>query len=455
MKRVGGYAVGILFAVAIGVLLATGIRSGILFQFDQDEFAHAHVTYLLSHGSAPYKDFLMTYTPVFHTLLAPVFYFAGYSLKSMYLARWFMALLFLIRVIVSGWIAYKIFGKWIAAIFVLLFLANPFTIYTAMQIRPDNLMMLLFTIGCALYISKKYFWSGFLLAISTIVLLKIAPSILVIGAFVLFQKHARRLFFTGLFIPMLLFGTSISRGMVQQVIRDPYAINQSVAFPLPIYHFYELGKSALFDLYGNAWARLPIFELLFLLFGFVGIFFIKKHHPAQWILAGCLVAQGVSLFFVRSVFIQYFLPVTWLIDLFAAVTMVRLARFRILLVLFLLVFSLFIYDSVNANIARSGSTSNPQTTWLTAVWKDVPPNASVYPNIPFRPLVYPLMYGYYFHDLPPIVTRRLPPLVAALKKNPPEYILQTYEWKALPQDFFPYVFDNYHETVKGVFVRNK
>jgi hypothetical protein len=121
------------------------------------------------------------------------------------------------------------------------------------------------------------------------------------------------------------------------------------------------------------------------------------------------------------------------------------------IILLLLVFS---FDSANANISRSHTVSNDLTRWLTRIWNRVPVNAASYPNIPFRPLAYPLPFGYYFHDLPLPIIRRLPPLTATLEKNKPAYILQTYEWNALPQDFFIYVDDRYHKIDTDVFVRN-
>lgn len=472
-KRIASWCLGILFALIIGVLLATGIQSGIHFQFDQDELAHAQVSYLLTHGLVPYRHFFMTYTPVFHFIISPVFLLKGYSLDAMTLARFVMVGMFLLRVAASVWIAYHVFGKKVTAVFLLFFLIDPFTMYTAMQIRPDNLMMLLSTVGIALLLyahGKRrlgyVFWSGILLTTSGIVLMKIVPTLAVICVALLWHGYKNRewqsvkVFLLGSIIPILLFFTyttisGTTNEMVQEVVRDSYAINQSVAFPIPISHFYAPSKSALFDLYGAAYTRLPYFELALLTLAVIGLFLIRRTSSLfQWILGGSLIAQGITLSFVHSVFIQYFLPITWLVTLFAAYAVVKMVRGPVLLTLLIIILSFVSYDSVRANISRSYAVSNPTITWLTTVWKEVPDNASVYPNIPFRPLVYPLTFGYYFHDLPASVTNRLPPLVTTLERSQVQYILQTYEWRALPQNFFPYVYDRFHEVTPIVFIRN-
>ena len=476
----------------MGAVLATGIRSGILFQFDPDEFAHAQVSYLLLHGYIPYRQFFMTYTPLFHLTMAPVFWLSGYTMYAMTMMRWCMAALFLLRILLAGWLALRIFGKRIAALFLLLFLLNPFTVYTSMQMRPDNLMMLLFTAGLVVLVSAfekrrlhNFFWSGALLSTSALVLMKIAPSIAVIGIALCIWAMLRRrwqylyVFVLGCILPVLIFFLSTTaagttNAMFRQVFRDSYAINQSVAFPIPLTHYYESGNPALFDLYGSGWVRLPYVEQTLLILGAIGILialFAKAtnvHHGRDFrilhlLLAGALIAQAASLIFVHSVFIQYFLPITWLVDLFAAVaigTVVQLAKrwklLWIIAIVELIIFlSVYTADSVRANIERSHSTSNSAQAWVIDMWNRFPEDAIIYPNIPFRPLAYPLTFGYYFHDLPVSVTSRLSALVPTLEQHQVQYLVETYEWKALPADFFPYVSGNYHQIAPDEYIRNE
>lgn len=471
-KRIVSWSLGIVGSIVLGVLLATGIRSGLFFQFDQDELAHAQVSYLLTHSLVPYRQFFMTYTPVFHFLISPIFLVAGYSLTGMSAARAVMILFLLLRTVALAWIAHRVFGRRVALLSILLFLVDPFTMYSAMQIRPDNLMMLLATVGLAflVYAFEKqkltyFFWSGILLSASVLVLMKIAPTLAVVAIAIVwygYKKHTWLFvkgFLLGCMFPILLFfayttTAGTTHEMIQEVVRDSYAINQSVAFPIPVGHFFEPGKSALFDLYGEAWTRLPYVELVMLFLAALGVLFTRLSSPRfQIVLAGSLVAQGVALALVHSVFIQYFLPITWLVNIFAAYALVRIVRGLVLWVVVIALLSLVSVDSARANILRSYAMSNQTMAWLTDVWKIVPEDASVYPNIPFRPLVYPLTFGYYFHDLPPSVTNRLPPLVETLKKNNVAYILQTYEWRALPQNFFLYVYDSFNKIRPDVFVR--
>lgn len=492
-KSIASWSLGILLAIGIGILLATGIRSGVLFQLDRDEFVHAQFSYLLLHGIIPYRQFFMTYTPIFDWFITPIFIRVGYTMSAMSLVRWLMVAIFLLRIVASGWIVLRIFGKRVAALFIFLFLMDPFTMYTSMQIRPDNLMMLLFTAGIAflVYALAKhkfgyFFWSGMLLATSGLVLIKIAPSLVVIWVAILLYGHTRqyypsvKVFSLGFVLPVVIFFLFTTfmgntNEMLQQVIKDSYAINQSQAFPIPIKHFLESNNPGLYDLYGEAWTRLPYFEQAMLALAAVGLLLVlctklKRLHASQpdasivaYILAGSLIVQVASLTVVHSMNIQYFLPLTWLVDVFVAIAVMQFARvlaqwkilYAVGIIELIIFLSLGFYDSTKANISRSRSTTNASTEWITTMWARVPENVTAYPNIPFRPLAYPLTFGYYFVDLPPSVISHLPPLVSTLEKNHVQYILQTYDWKAQPQDFFPYISEKYHQIDSDVYIRNE
>src|SRR6266542_5853646 len=63
--------------VILLVLRPYGLRIWLLQtrQFDQDEFEHLHVAWLVSKGSLPYLDFFEPHTPWFHFFLSPFYGF--------------------------------------------------------------------------------------------------------------------------------------------------------------------------------------------------------------------------------------------------------------------------------------------------------------------------------------------------------------------------------------------
>ena len=482
---------GVPGAAIIGVLLATIIRSGLFYQLNPDELAHAHVSYLLLHGYTPYTEFLMTYTPVFNWIIAPALIIRGYTLEAMETIRWVMVVAFLLRFLLAGIFVVRVFGKRIAALFVLLFLLDPFTVFTAMQVRPDNLMMLLYTAGLVALEhglrSKRQryiFLSGFLFASSGVVLLKIIPSLVVLWCFVVwYAKKVRsrfvfRSFTQGFLLPLLLFLTyTVATGsttvMMQQVFMDAYAINKSIAFPEPLSNFYNVHNPFIYGVPGRPlWAfelSLPILAAVGLCVMMLERFMHRRTAGSsairfmQYVCAVSLIVQSGALLLVHSPFIQYFLPISWLFALFASVGIIQVLRrispWKPLYVISIIGLSVIawvlVLRSIKSNIGRSQS-DNSISIWVPGIvktWSRVPADKAVYPNMVFRPLAYPLAFGYYFHDLPRSIIRRLPPLVATLEQNKVPYMQRTYEWNALPPEFHMYVAAKYKPISKDLYIR--
>ena len=55
------------------VILGVWSYFAALHAFDDDEFQHAHIAWLLWKGVVPYRDFFEHHSPLYHLLVCPVF----------------------------------------------------------------------------------------------------------------------------------------------------------------------------------------------------------------------------------------------------------------------------------------------------------------------------------------------------------------------------------------------
>ena len=127
------------------------VLSGYRFQFNSDELFNANVTYLLLKGLRPYVDFYLIYAPILHWLLAPVFLLFGFTFKAVSMARIVMIVFFLIRLFLMFLLVTKVFGKRTGLLFILFYLLNPFVVFAEMQIRPENMMLVFFTLALLIF----------------------------------------------------------------------------------------------------------------------------------------------------------------------------------------------------------------------------------------------------------------------------------------------------------------
>jgi len=241
----------VIYCVIILVLTASIVNSGLNYQYDIDELFHTQITYLLIKGYKPFVDFFSIHSPIFHTLLIPIYKVKGFSFDAIYVARITMVFLFILRSFLSFILVKKVLSTRTALIFLPLFLFDPFTVFAGMQIRPDNLMMLLFTLGLlfltiSLTKASKIASTiaGVTLATTLLVSLKIVPSvatvILLFSIYCFLKKKRRDLlqFTIGLVLPVLIFIIIfLTQGnlpqMIQQVFFDARKINEGLLYPSP------------------------------------------------------------------------------------------------------------------------------------------------------------------------------------------------------------------------------
>ncbi|MCX8009136.1 MAG: glycosyltransferase family 39 protein [Patescibacteria group bacterium] len=413
----------VVLILIFGLLLYTVLRSALLYQFDNDEYYHSQIVYLLNHGNTMYTSFYTPYTPIFYWLLQPVFHGFGYDgFHALYAARVVMIGLFLFRLLMVFLIV-RLLVSWKAGFFaVFLTILDPFMVMSGMQIRPDSLMLFVFVLAIFFYVQARkkdsgwlFFLSGILGAFSLGSLMKILPSIIpflgIAGISAFFRKRlmTEGLLFLGFFLGISgLFVTFMISGqfsdLIRQTIIDPFTVFSVFLYPVP-YGFYQRE--------GNMWIFGPwnrsipwmYAQLIAPLAGF-GIFAVvqkiqdRKSNPILrdmlLILFAALILQWIWIISVQSIFMQYYLPFHWIIAVLAGIGIAlifenkaqNLTRIFTYLGVFAF-FTIFTYGSIATNVFRSNIQSTETFKRIVSMWEMVPKDAPVFPTILFRPFVYP------------------------------------------------------------------
>lgn len=474
--RVFSYVIISLLAIP---LLYSIFLSGYHYVFDQDELNHVQLAYLYLNGQRPYLDIYNSfYTPVFEWVISPLFAVFGISFSTVYLARYFMIILFAIRVITSFLVVHRIFGRRIALLFLPMFLMDPFVIFSSMQIRPDNLMMTVYTVGFLFFTNavisptpRRYFTAGALLAASLLVLPKILPSIVLIAvSLFLFAAYGKKLSgiypaVLGFFLPVVLFCLyGIFTGSLTEIIRQSVLEAKAAysVFPvsIPLGNFYIPDN---FFVYGTMGKPLTWFFAWFLPYAataglLITVIDALKRRTLdargllRLILGSTLLLQWGSLFFLQVTFMQHYLPISWLYALFAAAAidalLIALTPYKrglagTKITLAVLCVALVI-TSIRTNIGRAKVDSKDLIKFISAIWDKVPEGSYTFPNMLFRPSMYPVTYGYHLGNVPSVILNRLPPIVASLQKYDVRFLLvDDYLMSKLAPDVQVYIKANY------------
>jgi len=198
---------------------------------------------------------------------------------------------------------------------------------------------------------------------------------------------------------------NIFPSIIQQIVYAPKQFNDMIRYPQDILNYLHSN----FVLYGSDGHPLTwMYELCLPLIAFAGMFtvflniksFGTKHRIIVWFTAACIL-QWTTLLFIRSVFIQYFLPVSWFLAVFAAYALSRfyveigvnriyrhIASFVGILVL---IGGLIV--SWKANNTRAMSSYASQKLYQESQWRIIPQTAVVYPGALFRLSTYPAGFG--------------------------------------------------------------
>jgi hypothetical protein len=481
MKRIVSYILITISAVAFLFLLFSVFQSGYGYQFDSDELHHANLVYLYTHGAIPFKDVYNSfYTPLFEWLITPVFLLFGFSFTTIAFTRYVMILLLIIRMVAAWVIIKQVFSRRAAFFFLPLFLFDPYLVFSGMQIRPDNFMMTVYTLSLmtlVLGIRKKnsnlLLLTGVLAGSSILIFMKVLPLVAVTGLALAWhyisQKNIRPLIYLGigLCIPFGLFalygvvnGTLLE--MYQELIVEPNAAYNVFRYPI---YFGAFNRPDNIYFYGTMGRPLPwVYVWILPLIGSMGLYHIahelltKTNHSnvdvVRKILCITLPIQWIVMFLVPSVFIQHYLPLNWLFAMFAAVviddflTVIKhhLCITGMCVCLLMGSYLALVQSSFICNLSRSGITSEGQgvTQLYEKRWSQIPPTEATFPNMLFRPALYPIPFGYFIGNVPESILNRLPSIPKVLEtKNVQHVILDEYALSLLPYETRTYITDHY------------
>lgn len=413
----------------IAALAYSVATSGIFYQYDADELTEVQQGYLLATGAKPYQDFYFIYTPIFPALLGFVLRHMGFTFGTIEFLRFSMAVLFGIRILFTVGIAFELFGSLAAWAFPVLLLLDPFTTFSGMQIRYDNLMLTVYTLGiflCIWAMKRKNLIllaiAGGLLAFSFLIMAKILPSLVVFlftfSMWSITRRKWRELFacISGGFIvallysvPFLLGGTFLS--MITQAFIAPRSFHASTLYPTYVGFLYQPDNIFIYGLPGRpltwvyAWG-LPIL-------GFAGAYaaIVSRLGRSPWRIADVVtVSMAVGLFmhwlllfFLPLVLAQYYLPISTYYALFGAASIAQAWQavqgrrgIRVGFFMALAVSVVFLVrTSFQANMARAKIDTHWTVAAYQKLWNIVPPDHAVFPEVLFRPIAYPLFAGYF------------------------------------------------------------
>lgn len=471
-------------------VLSSALWNGYVTHIDNDEFAHAHIAYLIAHGTLSYRDFFASvYTPLFHWFLIPFFSLLGYTVSAIPTVRLVMLLMYLVRLALIYAIAKQIWNKPTAWVAVILYLWDPFTVFTGMSIRPDNLMLTFF-LASVLSLIQGYkkgnngeFWiSGILAATSVLLLPKIAPSVLALMIGVLLVPHGfRKKALTGfiggaVIVAIAFFFYLVSTGIViqfwHQAIEKSFLLYGGHVNPVRLGFFYQPDNTWVYGFGGK-----PLVWIFACFLPFLGIagwyqtiqgLLERKQTALTPVTVGLLLSlglQGAILFTIPSVFIQYYLPLTCLFSLFGAAAIVYIYKLfkhgyskNVLLLCACCIYVVVSYNSIQANILRGTYNSDSeQIIAMTHLYDNIPQDAHVFPSALFRPMTYPVWYGLFWGDIPESLRDQYPDMLNVLQNDNIQYVLtNSYELPFYPTQVQTYIQTNFRPApgIESLWTRN-
>jgi Dolichyl-phosphate-mannose-protein mannosyltransferase len=477
-KRIGILAlVGLFFG-----LLYSVIQSGYHYQFDIDELFFTQYAYLYAHGFRPYLDvYTSVYPPIFQWITMPAFLLKGFTFDGIYTARMIMIGLYVLRLGFSFLFIKAVFNKRTAIFFLPLLLFDPFAVFTSMQYRPDNLMLVLYTVGLLLFVKaltntsqKHMFFAGVSFGAAILVLSKILPSVIVTSVILCIYcliKRQPKPFITlliGLCVPFLLFALYLlSQGMLQEAIRQILEVKflySNFVYPIPINSLLKPDNIFIYGTMGKpiTW----VYALCLAPLGVAGLYHamqtivVKSSDDRKkiiiLILGISLLCQWATLFIVQVAFMQHYMPVNWLFALFGAYAIDEMLMalkpkpfwHNAGILIIVVIFVNLSLASMRYNLFRSSITAADQIQGYQARWKQIPPEEAVFPSYFLRPSLYPVIYGGFIVNFPSVILNRLPNIPQLLEIKRPRLLLDDYTLFRLPDD--AQIFINAHyERVPG------
>ena len=212
--------------------------------------------------------------------------------------------------------------------------------------------------------------------------------------------------------------------MFLHVFLDPFRLNNSIPYPTWLGYFYFTNPT-IYGLEGKPMNWIFTWSLPVL--AFAGAYqnvvasTLKNSGLVKTILFLTLIFQWVSMLFINSVFIQYYIPLNWLYAVFAAYfindLLIKINGLvllqKILMISFMILFILLYKSSVEGNLARAKITSDPIIKEVKESWRIIPEDSPAFPDVVFRKPVYPVLWGSTFA---PYMRERYPQAFVSIEK---------------------------------------
>ncbi len=305
--------------------------------FDHDEFATIHTSWKILQGEKIYIDFFEHHNPLFYYSLSPIIGLLGENIHTIIAIRLIVFLLFLSILVVTYFIAKRIFNSDIAIISLLLLVTTFIFVTKAIEIRldvPETLCALLSIFLLLVFFEKKGFvyliLSSFLLGMAFLVFQLALFPIFIIGCLLLFELYKKNMLLRDVIIYAAAFLLTVAPYMIYLFCTNAF------------YNYFQLN----WILNMKFLLRFPPFDLLLqtysissilVVFYVIGLlFFIKTSNQMR--IAVLSLGVLLSVFFVRHPYPQYLMLAMPLIAMIAANAMYTILKNkRAVLFVFLIV----------------------------------------------------------------------------------------------------------------------
>lgn len=406
------------------VLLVFRLQISLTRFFDVDEFTYLHWAGDVVRGQKPYVDFFLFIPPGFLWFLSPIVRVFWENPDVLIAGRIVAFLIFLGILGGLGYLGVITRGKKHALLSMIILAFLPMPYDKLLEIRPDNLALLISLMGLISQIRGKNFWAGMAYSVSLLILPKTIPMVVV--ALLVTRKHFLS-FLLGLFVPFAVFGLWVlSLGDFGKVwyslTRLPFEANQIGKYFIMEPHLFFFPNMAF---YGGAGVTLGLIAnhavwIIGILAGVIALFI--QWSAAELLLSGsffALVYSYVEFFPLKHS--QYLIPIAVFISFYAATALSKLKEPVIFLILVL-----FVYIAWDVNRIKLTWTNTVQITQMRELVSMIPKESEVFDlegRLVFWKNSYPiccLPMGSFL----PLLSRKSPSLSNILETHKTPYIFQ-------------------------------
>jgi len=305
----------ITFAIIFSVVMLNVLHRG----FNRDEFESLHSAWEISRGAKIYVDFFQNHNPLLYYLLVPIIKTSGENIRTIFAARFFVFLFFLLTILSTYLLGKIVFDKSTALYSVLILSSMPLFVQKAIEIKPDIAMIACLMLS--IYLLFKYFhnkkyslliFSAIISGMAFLFLQKAVSFVFFIHLIILYKIIRRKYPFKSLILFSLIFLATLF----------PYALYLLLSHSLQAYITFPVKFTMIW--LSNHSHKLTFIEYFFrwmnpvltFFFGLGLIAFLKSED--QKILGGLSLGLLLSLFTYALVAPQYYMPALPFIALIVA-----------------------------------------------------------------------------------------------------------------------------------------